>query len=460
MEISKHLASILSDLKKIKKKGSFIRNLFFSFSSNSIIHLFNLAFFPIITRIYSPEAYSDYAIWMLLFNNVLAVSMLGYSEALIVSRTEEERHSLSRGIFQVIIISLLLTSFVFLMIDDFFWSQVNSESFWWILLVFPTVAIAGLQNILGMIAVKEGFLERSAKVNLMVRISAKLVVIIVGWLGLKSGLGLMVGDMIFYSFSLFIILPWNDTIQIIKKIFVKDFKISFGELKKFIDYPKYVFPTLWIAMITPQLPMWYIGINFSPSNLGVYALCAGVLAAPVSLVTRSMRPVFFHKNISLKELTSEQQKERISKLIFTLIGILFCFYLGGYWSIEYFFPILFSAKWQDGQDIMQFILIGSGGVLLMSPMSSVFKVNENVKKDLVIRIGILAILFYYLFHVGGSIDFSRFLISYNVIFLFCAIAMLLFQLVEFSYTILEIFKFALGIVATLLLSYCLTFGLN
>ena len=443
------------------KKGTFKRNAIYTFSSNVLITVFNFAFYPFLTKYYSPNAFAEYAICMLILNNLNIVNTLGYPEALIVSKTKKKFLVLASSIFLISLAISLLAFIIFYFAQSIFWSQFNQSPFSWIIIVFPLSLIMALNSIVSMGTVRFGVLEKNAKVSTVIKLISKLLVLAVGLLGLANGLGLLIGDIVFFLAIVLLVLPKTLLVLLYREIFRFDINAKIHALKQYFDYPKFVFPTIWMAILPAQIPLWLIGSYYTVESIGLYSFCVGVLGVPVGVLVKSMRPVLFHKNLQLVTEEKAMQVKKIKKLVNGLIFSYGTYLVLGYWGIDLFYENLFSEKWNDGKELMKAILIGSGSIVLGSPLSSIFKVKNKIKTDLFIRLVIVAMLFpLSLAILESGFDFNSYSLLFNLAYALGFVMLLLFQLKEYHFSHSELMTTLVRIVLVLSMCYCCTYLLK
>ncbi|MEQ8551302.1 MAG: oligosaccharide flippase family protein [Cyclobacteriaceae bacterium] len=426
---------------KARTRGTFLRNLIFTFSSNAIIYGINLLFYPLITYLFSPASYAEFAIWNLLVNNLIIIGALGYTDSLVIAKSQKEYFLLSSAIACLMIILTFFLMVLFLILQKSFWSTFDSNPFDWIFLAFPVALMINARSILYTGNIRLNLLERSAKVNTYLKLISKMVVIILGWLGASNGLGLVAGDIVFSFLILFFILPTDQISRYWRSLKKIEISRYLQVLKTNLDYPRYVFPTLWVVILIQQLPVWIVGFQFSTDQLGLYSFCLGILSIPVSMFTNSIRPVFFKKNIEFKSLTDLERRTKVSKLIKWMVFALPLYNIFGFLGIDLFYDYLFAEKWEGGEELMKTMIIGIGGILLGSPMASIFKVNNNLRVDLIVRLLSLLTMCLgcYLLVIFG-VDFLRFSLAFNCMYFLSFLILFVFQLREFDYKTREILK--------------------
>ncbi|MBK6540161.1 MAG: oligosaccharide flippase family protein [Flavobacteriales bacterium] len=86
--IRQALQSIRHDLDRLRTPGSFTRNSFHFLSGNALGMLSQVVLTPIIARIYGPEAYGMFGLYLALVMNSASVSDLGFSAAYVLPREE------------------------------------------------------------------------------------------------------------------------------------------------------------------------------------------------------------------------------------------------------------------------------------------------------------------------------------------------------------------------------------
>jgi len=452
---------ILELLSKIRLKGSFFRNLTFTFGSNVLSFVLGLLFYPITTKFYSPAAYSEYSVAIMLLNNLTVIAGLGYAESLIIAKSKKEYYQLTSALVILSAFSSVIFCFVFYLLKDLFWSNFKVESFSWIYLVFPLIILSVVGHLYGMANIRFGLLERSAKYSMVLRLLSKALVLGLGYVGVRSGIGIMIGDIFLWSFVAILLLPIKKIILLVREIMRFDFASYISVLRKYIDYPKFVFPTLWIVVLTQQIPLWYIGGNFASEKLGLYTFVLGIARIPIDIINRSVRPVFFQKNMTISTLGDEAIREHINKVVKVFYLLVPAYLISAFWSIEFLYEHLFDEQWIAGKNLMQLVLAGVSITIISSPMASVFKVNNKLRLDLTLRIGILVFLAIvcYLLHVVTS-DFMHFVLSYNIFFFIGFYVVFVYQLREFRIKSMEILKITLKFIVILLFSALVTIGLK
>ena len=95
--IRRFLEGLLVDLRQVRTRGSFARNIAYAFSGTALVVLSQLLLTPFIARVYGPEAYGIYGLFLNLCMNLALVADLGYSNAYALPKDDERMIDLFRG---------------------------------------------------------------------------------------------------------------------------------------------------------------------------------------------------------------------------------------------------------------------------------------------------------------------------------------------------------------------------
>jgi O-antigen/teichoic acid export membrane protein len=73
-----------------RTKGSFTQNLAITFSGNVMAQVIGFAFTPFIARIYGPEAYGVFALFIAVVNNLSPLSTLQFPSGYVATKNDGE----------------------------------------------------------------------------------------------------------------------------------------------------------------------------------------------------------------------------------------------------------------------------------------------------------------------------------------------------------------------------------
>jgi len=105
-------------------------------------------------------------------------------------------------------------------------------------------------------------------------------------------------------------------IHVIKnQMSIKTLVLAFRELRRSMNYIKYIVPEAFIGILLPNLPLFIIEANFNDKITADYALIYKIVATPLSAITQSISGILYPLYIKL-------QNQDVLKLFrnVTLIG--------------------------------------------------------------------------------------------------------------------------------------------
>jgi O-antigen/teichoic acid export membrane protein len=365
--------------------SSFLKSVL-KLSTFSIVgQLSSVVALPLITRMFTPDEFGVYSFFVTLVTliGVLATGM--YHRVILITNDSEEADQL---FFLVLFISLVVgflsffavhvaTVFNFLKNDNvtlaFF-----SEALFLALVLYASSQALYLWN------------NRSAHYNLMGASSlcrdvvASVSKLAFGYFGiLKFGLvyGFLIAQLTFF---IFLFVPFLSHIR--KKLKpVVNIKYYYALGKKYSQFPKFALPTDFLASLSIQAPVLFMGLLFEPKILGFYALARTVLGLPVTVLCASVGAVFQKEASDLFNANNncETLYLRLGSGIF-LLGIIPLLLVMYY--VEDFFVFTFGMEWSNAgyycailSPMYLFRLIGK-------PLSFMFILTQHLKLDFILML--------------------------------------------------------------------------
>lgn len=359
-----------------------------------------LALSPILTRLYTPNDFGIFALYMSLAAVVTVIVSFKYEIAIIIPEKDEDAANLT--VLTILIcffisILLLLTVLVFNydIAERLSDKEENIEELAnWLYFIPISVFSVGVFNALSF------WFNRKSRYKKM---AASKVVNSTGAIGLQVLLGtskitpqgLLIGFLagrvaaVLYLFNAF----RKDKDPAFKKISSTGISAMLYRYKRF---PLYTLPAEFINVVSNQFPVIVIGKYFGGSILGNYALLERILNAPISLLGRSVLDVFKQK-ASEDYITKGNCKAIFVKTfktlsILSIIPSLLLFFLA-----PYVFGFIFGSEWQMAGEFARILSVLFFFKFIASPLSYMFNIAEKQHLDMIWQIGLFivtAISFY------------------------------------------------------------------
>jgi O-antigen/teichoic acid export membrane protein len=206
----------------------------------------------------------------------------------------------------------------------------------WLLLPFSAISMSLNQTYYSYANFKGEFNVMSHSKVCYAGICALTQFILVYIFSLNAGafIGIVVGYAV-STFYMFYVLRISFTNVNFKKLFIT--------FKRYNKYPKLVFPGTFINFISGNLPIYFFGYFFGPTQAGYYSLATRVAGVPTAMIGRAVGEVF--RSRAKSELTKGKDFSSIFKRV-----SVFCFILGvaGFSFLFLFAPFLFDLVFGDG----------------------------------------------------------------------------------------------------------------
>jgi O-antigen/teichoic acid export membrane protein len=342
---------------------------------------------PIITRLYGPEAFGNFALFTTIVSIISVVVCMRYECSILLPATDSEAGNL-------LTISLLFTGFI---------SIASGVIVLIMLLLFETPSsLSGIDPYIWLIPVGVFFSgtfvalfnwnsrrKRFGHLSI-VQISRSLVYtgtqLGAGIFGFIGGGSLIIASILssFVSTVILGINIWKNDLDTILRS-VSWIAIKKG-LRRYSNFPIY---DLWAALLTTmsnQLPVLLLAVYFSSTIVGYYALGMIMLQFPMALIGTAVGQVFWQKAAEARHEGKEQLTSVVAGTftrltIYGLYPFLLLFLFG-----QDLFQVAFGYQWAEAglyaQILYPYIFLN----FIASPISSLFNILEGQRDSLLINI--------------------------------------------------------------------------
>lgn len=356
-------------------EGSFARNFAITFSGSAFVTLIGFLLTPVISRIYTPEAYGLFAVFNTILNNINAFTTLSFLAAFVRPKEHDKFLSLVQLTFFLTVLSFFLVSAGLFAWGDLLLDWLQAEKLKSVLFLLPLVMLfANLNSIMINWYVRTKNFTKRTSIDVGINFSAKLSTIGYGaGISGTSPAGLIIGDLISKAIGTFFFLKSG----IVRELGVLYCSFSLKRIKaialEYKRYPLFILPANYISIFSVQLPVFMLS-SFGASAVGFFAFSASMLEIPLNLLGNAVSPVFLQKAAD----TYHTQRERLGEITLAVYSKLL--YLGlipfGILTIygDWIFSFVFGEKWE-----MSGVFSGYLGFyfifrLIAYPLSSIFTI--------------------------------------------------------------------------------------
>ncbi|MEM6800715.1 MAG: lipopolysaccharide biosynthesis protein [Bacteroidota bacterium] len=347
------------------------------FSGSLLAQTISIAFLPILSRLYVPEAFGIYGVF------VAAVAVLvvgingGYELTIMLPEKEEEARSLLRISLRVAhIISLILLLLLFLFGSDLLEMAHLTELHNWHLFLALSIWMEGLIQAYGfalnrMKAYRALSIAKLTRSVLTVGISTLLAFSKANFEGLLLGFLAGQAGMMCYSLLYFQ--------QKSEKLASKSSKEARDVARKYADFPTYSVPGTLLNVASKHLPFFLLPRLFSTHINGQFSKADRVLNLPAVLVSMSIGRVFFEQ----ASRANEQSEEALAKLTRDTFLRLFLLAIPFLLIVMLWAPDLFAwvlgEPWRLAGEYARCLMPWMFMVFIASPLSYLIDIKRKLR---------------------------------------------------------------------------------
>jgi O-antigen/teichoic acid export membrane protein len=409
-------------LNKFKPKSEFSKNVLTLMTGTTIAQAIPIAISPILTRLYTPEDFGIFALFISIVSIFGSIANGRYELTIMLPKKDEDAINIfALGFLINIIISFFLLIIIIIFHDKILNLLNNEEISLWLYLVPFSVFLIGFFNLLTYLNNRFKNYKILAKANIMKSIIISIIQISVGVI--KHGVfGLISGQIVSFLFI---------NIKLSKYFNIYSYNFSFRKMfilaKKYKDFPKYSVFAVLANNLARNLLNILINSFYNTTTLGFYLLVQKVLGTPSAIIGNSIGRVFFQEATKERHLTGKAINtfyKTVKKLfIFSIVffGML-------YIVIEDLFRLVFGEKWEIAGVYAKILIPLYFINFISAPLDEIMNVFEKQKIILLMNLILLfANIVLFIMSKHFNIKFINFLYIYSYtigfiysIFLFCS----------------------------------------
>ncbi|RBQ29241.1 lipopolysaccharide biosynthesis protein [Aliarcobacter vitoriensis] len=363
-------------INKFKPKSEFSKNVLTLMTGTTIAQAIPIAISPILTRIYTPEDFGVFALFVAITAILGSIANGRYELAIMLPRKDENAINIfALGFIITCFISLILLILVIVFNDYFTMLLGNKEISFWLYFIPITVFFIGLFNILNYFNNRKKNYKDLRNATILKSLVLAIVQLSIGFI--KQGVdGLISGQILSNMFANIKLLK---NILKNKVLISKISKIKIVALgKKYSRFPRYNLISSLSNILTLQLPFILIPKIFNISVSGHFSLAQKLIDLPSSLIANSISQVFFQEiseNRKNKKNSMPLLKTTIKKLFIIALPISIFIYI----FAPYLFEIIFGKDWLISGEIAKYLSLIFLIKFIVSPISISLVVYEELK---------------------------------------------------------------------------------
>lgn len=366
--------------------SEFVSNVLKLVSGSIIAQIIGILLIPIITRLYTPEDFGIFQLFLSISSIIAIFSCLSYQLAIMLPKDDEDSANIVALCVILITIISIISGSIFIIFSDGIGKVLNAPGISPYFIFLPLVVFLS-----GIIFVMTYWVSRRKQFGLIAAaqvtssVSSKAAQIGAG-LYSASSLGLIAGLIAGNIVSLVVLLRQiNADISLFRAVTWKGIQNIARRYKRF---PIYTSWSTGANTISLQLPSFMLTYFFNPAILGFFALANMVISLPMAVVGSATAQVFFQKACeeknrtgSVKTLVAEVHQKLVVLGIFPMIILLII--------ADDLFVIVFGQNWYSAGIYAKILIPWLFLLFISSPLTSLFSVFEKQNFDLMFQFFLL-----------------------------------------------------------------------
>lgn len=377
-------------MRRLLPQSAYARNVLTLMTGTSLAQAIPIAISPILTRLYSPEEFGRFALYMAvaLIASVLVTGR--YELAILLPRQDRDAlHIVALAMALSIAISAVLLLVVLFFAQPIAVLLGDAALAPWLYWVPASTLLLGLYQSLNYWSNRKAQYKRLAISRTVQSGSAALAQLGIGYAG-SGAVGLVGGQITgqVLATSVLARLIWREDHSLIRTLLPLR---SVALAKKYIDFPKYLIVAHGFNTASGQMPVLLLSALFNTTAAGFFTLTQRVMAAPMALVAGALGDVF-RQEASQAYMHQGQCKaiyQKTFKRLLLLSAVPFTIF---FFVAPALFALIFGEQWRVAGEYAQILTPMAFFQFITSPLSSMFMLAEKQKIDLLWQICLLALV--------------------------------------------------------------------
>lgn len=335
---------------------------------------------PILTRVYSPENFNIFGLYLGLSAILGAVTTGRYEMAILLPKKDNDAvNVLGLSILVSMIVSSLI--FLFLIIIKFSNKSILEHTVLgsFIFLIPLSTLILGIYNSLNYWNNRRKNYNILSSGRIIYSLLVALITIMLGFTILING-GLIFGTILGQGLAAIFLIS---LIIIREKSYLK--KINYTKIrllsKRYFKFPKFLIAGHLMNTSSSQLPLILFSSYFISPVGGFFLLTQRVISLPISIISSSIGDVF-RQQASLDYAQNKNCTELYLSTFRKLVFISIIPFVAFYFSAPIFFETVFGESWKKSGEFAQILVPMFFLQFVTSPLSNMFIIAEKQELDL------------------------------------------------------------------------------
>jgi len=398
---------------QIFKKDSLIKNISLLVSGTVMAQLIPILLQPILKRIFTPEDFGVFDIYLKVLGILVVVYAFKYEMAIILPKNRVKALLLlTLSTVFSLAFTLITTLIIWIFNEELLGILGISSNYSFALYILPfSVLFFSLYNALNYLLIRDKKFV-SSSINKISRRSAEgSMQIGISFFGSIKSLGLFIGDVIGNLFATLSAYYQNfGDFKIERRFF--NIRLLKHIAKEYSDLPKYnIIPELLNAGFLAAVSFLVLA-KFDIVEVGYMELTQRILAIPTAFIAYSVGQVLLQK---VTEMVNNKEKilKEIWKIFFLLLAMTIPFVLIIVFFAEPIFGFVFGKQWVISGTYSRYLIVFYALAFLVSPLSQALISLQEFKVNAMWKIGRFFLIIPLFMLDFENVD--NYLISYSIL---------------------------------------------
>lgn len=367
-------------------QSKYFKNVLTLLSSAVVVQLLSVLLMPVLTRVYSPEAFGFFNAFVS-YSGTIALFLFFSMELAIVKSNSQK--SLNRVLGLLVILGATSGSLIFIsiLLESKIYGLIGFDKLFDIkYFVFIGVVVAALNLVINSLITRLGIFSVYAKTQVIFVIVRFVITLILFYIGVQVQ-GLILG-FIFASALNLTYLTYKVELFRHKPYF--DLRSLRVTALRYKDLLLYNTPASLINTLIVNFPIFYIFANYSVAEAGLFGLAYRIILMPVSLMNKAIGQVLLKEFVTHKAETAYLVKLVVKNILLLALSspIFIVIY---FYGID-IFQIIFGSEWSRAGSLAALLSPYVFLSLVVSPLSFYFVAFDKNKLFSIINFSFLIIL--------------------------------------------------------------------
>ena len=335
---------------------------------------------PILTRLYSPEAFGIFTIFISITAILSVVATLRYELAIVLPEKKIDAvNVLKVTLFLNFVTFFILSLLIFInsqfhVIENTFLKDIGN----FIYLIPVSVFLVCFYQALNFWFNRQKKFKNISYSKIIQSLMVCIVQLLIGWYFFGNYFGLIIGTIFGQASALlyFILVALKEN-QLTEQLYF-DKKEIINAAYQYKRFPYWSSPGALINSISSEMPVFIITYTFGILVTGPYGLAIRVMGLPMTLISSSIYQVLVSKIAELSREDPKKLRILLSKFFVTLfIPALFIALIFSHYSID-IFVLVFGSNWAQSGEIAGIIIFAYIFKFSISPLAAVLGLKQNV----------------------------------------------------------------------------------